>query len=581
MISQAALFFIVNFDALRSLDMSTTRGQNLIGQVIGSCILERLLGYGGSSAVFLAQNRSTNEQVAVKVFLQRSTMDKQAQKNFYQRFLREAEATIELDHPNILSIYSYGEYNGLPYIVMPYISGGTLSEYVARFGPLSLNSAQQYLAQIASALDYAHENGRVHCDVKPANLLLDNWGQVLLSDFGIVHLMRTDGKSTDPSMKSSDILMGTPDFISPEQALGETLDGRSDIYSLAVTLFFLLAGRPPFQADSSITLALMHVHDTPPSLSTMRNDITPQIDRVIAKALAKWPEERYETAGKFSAAFAEAVANADTYVLSDSEAKRKAIIFSGASKRAITPLIPIAQNTSALKGSKKIWRIALPLLVLVALISGSLLSINVVNKLKTAPTHVQPTPASSQTDYLLNDDKWPDGQVNSTYFFKNGQYHIKNSPKQKFNIALYDFGNASSQFKNFRMTVTTTEIQGVHNDGDYCGIVLRSTANERHYYLFEITPSGEYHQYLFWRFDGKYQTLLKTSYVPSLLPNLGQSNVITIEVKDNTFTFSVNQLPLGKVTDTSKPLSSAGAIGLSADGSGTEIAFSQLHIDNL
>src|SRR2546430_7064482 len=146
--------------------MSTNRRQHLIGQVIGSYILEKLLGYGGSSAVFLAQNQLTNEKVAVKVFLPRSTMDKQAQKNFYQRFLREAEASSELDHPNILSIYSYGQHNGLPYIVMPYMSGGTLSEYVNGYGPLPLIQAQQYLEQIAYALDYAHENRRVHCDVR-------------------------------------------------------------------------------------------------------------------------------------------------------------------------------------------------------------------------------------------------------------------------------------------------------------------------------------------------------------------------------------------------------------------------------
>ncbi len=254
--------------------MSTNRGQHLIGQVIGSYILEKLLGYGGSSAVFLAQNRLTNEKVAVKVFLPRSTMDKQAQKNFYQRFLREAEATSELDHPNILSIYSYGQHNGLPYIVMSYMSGGTLSEYVTRHGPLPLSQAEQYLEQIASALDYAHENGRVHCDVKPANILLESLDHVVLSDFGIVQLIQPNGQNAEPSMKSPDTLMGTPDYISPEQALGEPLDGRSDVYSLAVTLFFLLAGRPPFQADSSITMALMHVHDTPPPLSAFRSDIT-------------------------------------------------------------------------------------------------------------------------------------------------------------------------------------------------------------------------------------------------------------------------------------------------------------------
>jgi serine/threonine protein kinase len=558
--------------------MSTTRGQHLIGQIIGPCILKKLLGYGGSSAVFLAQNRSTNEKVAVKVFMPRSTMDKQAQKNFYQRFLREAEAASELDHPNILSIYSYGEHDGLPYIVMPYMPGGTLSEYVTRNGPLSLSQAQHYLAQIASALDYAHQNGRVHCDVKPANLLLDGWGQVVLSDFGIVHLMRPDGQSTEQSMKSPEALMGTPDYISPEQALGEPLDGRSDVYSFAVTLFFLLAGRPPFHADTSIAMALMHVHDTPPLLSTIRFDITPQIDRVIAKALAKWPEDRYQTAGKFSAAFAEAVANADNYVLSDSEAKQKAIVSSNGAKKSIVPLKPITQDKPTWKNSSKLQRITLPFFLLIAVIIGSVLSVFVVNKFMNSK-HAQSTTTSSQTDNLLDNknNEWP--IVGGIYFFKNGQYHIKNNQQQSFTIALYDFG--SYPFTNFHLIVTTSEIQGLRNGGDFYGIVLRSTANQAQYYLFEITPSGG-GQFDFWRFDGltKLPLLLAKGSVPSLLTDFDQNNVINIEVSGSKFTFFVNKQQLGKpIIDTSNQPLSSGAIGLSVEGKNTEVAFSHLYID--
>ena len=553
--------------------MSTTRGQHLIGQVIGSYILEKLLGYGGSSAVFLAQNRLTNEKVAVKVFLPRSTMDKQAQKNFYQRFLREAEATSELDHPNILSIYSYGQHNGLPYIVMPYMSGGTLSEYVTRYGPLSLSQAQQYLEQISSALDYAHENGRVHCDVKPANILLDNCDQVVLSDFGIVQLMQPDGQSAEPSMKSPETLMGTPDYISPEQALGEPLDGRSDVYSLAVTLFFLLAGRPPFQADSSITMALMHVHDTPPLLSTLRSDITPQIDRVIAKALSKWPEDRYQTAGKFSAAFAEAVANADNYVLTESEAKIKAIVSAGGTKKAKAPLKPNAQGKPTWKNPNKLRRIALPLILLLAVIMGSILSVYFVNKFTNTNHDIKSTPFSSPTDYLADRNEWP---VEPNYFFQDGQYHILNKSSSNFSIALYNFGY--TKFTNFRITVTTSEIRGVHDNGDYYGIVLRSSTDLQHYYLFEITPSGE-GQYVYWRIDGQLH-ILTFGTIPSISPNFNQKNVITIDVKNNTFTFFVNNNQLGKpLTDTSNPALSSGSIGLRVEGENTEVAFSQLHID--
>src|SRR5947199_6644272 len=266
------------------------RGQHLIGKVLGSCVLERLLGYGGSSAVFLAHQHNPERKVAVKVFLPRTSMDIQLQRDFYRRFLREAEAASKLDHPNILPIYSYGEQDGLPYIVMPYMPGGTLAEYMAKRSPLSLQEAQWYLDQIATALDYAHQHGCVHCDVKPANILLDSDGSVALSDFGIAHMMRRDIIADQSPTKTPGMLMGTPDYISPEQALGQPLDGRSDIYSLGITLFYLLTGRLPFVADSSIAVALLQVHGAPPALSLVRADITPYTDKVIQKALAKRPE---------------------------------------------------------------------------------------------------------------------------------------------------------------------------------------------------------------------------------------------------------------------------------------------------
>lgn len=558
--------------------MSTIRGQHLIGQEIGSCILEKQLGHGGSSAVFLAQSRSSDEKVAVKVFLPRSTMDKQTQKNFYRRFLREAQAASELDHPNILSIYAYGEHNGLPYIVMPYMPGGTLSEYIAKHGPLSLSEAQQYLEQISSALDYAHQQGCVHCDVKPANILLDGQGHVVLSDFGIVRLMQPDPEATLQSIKSSEILMGTPDYISPEQALGRPLDGRSDVYSLAVTLFFLLAGKPPFKAESSIAMALMHVHEKPPVLGMMRADITHQIDSVIGKALSKWPEERFQAAGEFSAAFAEAATNADQSASLASGAKRKANGSSGGGKQGIAALKPIVQVKPTSKRSFKLKRVVLPLILLLAVVISSIVTVNLVSFFTNLHPPQQATPSTTPTDYLADKNMWP--PRSPTNFFKNGQYHIKNIPPLSIAIAYYDvFGNP--QFTNFSLTVTTSEIHGSHDGGDYYGVVFRSSTDQLHYYLFEIADTASGGQYGFWRYDGQTQKPLAIGIVPSLLPNLGQNNVITIQVKDNTFNFFVNRKLLRAVTDTSKPVLSSGDVGLSVEGLNTEVAFSHLQIDKL
>src|SRR5205085_97413 len=204
--------------------------------------------------------------------------------------------------------YAYGEQNGLPYIIMPYMEGGTLSEYITTHGCFSLDEACWYLEQIASALDYAHqEYGYVHCDVKPANILLDGDDNAMLTDFGIIHMMHPESATGTSQHKPPQMLMGTPVYISPEQALGQPLDGRSDIYSLGITLFYLLTGRLPFIADSTIAVALLQVHEAPPALSLLRADISPFTDSVIQKALAKRPEQRFQTAGEFSAAFAQAI----------------------------------------------------------------------------------------------------------------------------------------------------------------------------------------------------------------------------------------------------------------------------------
>lgn len=546
--------------------MTTTKGQHLIGKVVGMCVLEKPLGYGGSSAVFLAQQSSPRRKVAVKVFLPSPHMNIYMQREFYRRFLCEAEAASKLNHAHILPIYSYGEQDGLPYIVMPYMEGGTLAEYMSKRASLSLEEAQWYLDQIASALDYAHAEGYIHCDVKPSNILLDDDGYAVLSDFGIARLSQLQGETTEAVLPTvRDAVLGTPDYISPEQALGSPLDGRSDIYSLGIMLFYLLTKRLPFKAASPIALALQHVYEPPPLPSSLRAELTPAVDRVMLKALAKDPAARYQTAQQLNKAFAES-----TKIAVETRPFAPKLVQKTHSKNDV-----LDTRTHLWARTGKLTRLIAVTTAILLLISGYLATANViVPSVKQTPGHTQNNTASSREgtlDRLANPDDWP---ISSTFFYagQQYQYHILNASARSVALALYE----GQQFENFRLNVTMTQIRVAQADRDYYGVVFRCAPDQSHYYLFEIVPTG---QYDFMRYDG-YWTDLVNGWSPAL--TIGKSNTITIEANGNTFIFSVNGKAVGApVKDASPALLSAGQIGLYVENQGVEIAFSHLYIETL
>jgi len=327
-------------------------------------------------------------------------------------------------------------------------------------------------------------------------------------------------------------------------------------------------------------VALMHVHDTPPLLGTFRSDSTPQIDRVIAKALSKWPEDRYKTAGMFSAAFAEAVADADNYVLTDSEAKMKAMVSSSGAIKAKDPSKPIPLGNPTWKGSNKVQRIALPLILLFAVIIGSTFSVYFINK--STSQEAQSTPTSSQIDYLADSNAWLIEK--DSYFFLNGHYHIKNKSPDVA-TAFYNSGN--NLFANFRLTIQITEVHGLLDSADFYGIIFRSSTKQNSYYFFEIDTccgTGLY-ELLYYSGQSKQKTEWNTvADGPLVSPptSLNPTNVITIIAKGSSFEFFVNGKSVGKpITDHSGDAFLSGEIGLGVEEQNTEIAFSKLHIDRI
>ncbi len=270
-----------------------SREHNLVGQTLGACTLEKLIGQGGMGSVYLARQARPQRNVAVKVLLPGRSMGSQSNQDFLARFRREADVIARLEHVNIMPIYEYGEKDGLAYLVMPFLSGGSLRELLARQGSLPLEDVAAYIDQAASALDYAHAQGVIHRDLKPANFLLHADGRLVLADFGIARIM--DEQTQGSTLTGVGTLLGTPEYMAPEMARGEQIDYRADIYELGVVLFQMLAGYVPFDGATPYAIVYKHVQQTLPLLHSTFAAIPPAVDAVIQKATAKNREERYAT----------------------------------------------------------------------------------------------------------------------------------------------------------------------------------------------------------------------------------------------------------------------------------------------
>jgi serine/threonine protein kinase len=508
-------------------------------------VLEKLLGYGGSSAVFLAQQINPARKVAVKVFLPRTPMDIHMQREFYTRFLHEAEAASHLEHPNILPIYSYGEQEGIPYIIMPYMEGGTLSKYIAKRGPLALDEVQYYLEQTASALDFAHQQGFVHCDVKPANMLLDTYGHAMLSDFGIACM--ADTRLEDNESKSSVAVMGTPDYISPEQALGKPLDRRSDIYSLGVMLFYLLTGKLPFKAESTIALALMHIHEKPPSLLTLRNDLPAEVDNVVQRALKKSPAARFPSAGELSDAFANALAPATQEL-----------------PVQVRLSLTDTRYTKALRRPKFVALLSGIAVIAILFASGTLAWLWQGSK-PGLSSSISNSINNPQVDLLTQRANWP---TSSTFFYDAQSYHILNRSAEHVAMALYD----GQHFHNLRLHVNMAPVK--QTGQAYYGVVLRCAPDQSSYYLFEVSAT----QYVFLRYERSQVYYLASGRIPNASD---KEQDLQIEAHDSTFSYQINSQKFDPVVDKQAPVRNEGQIGLYVEDQGMEVAFSHLYINEL
>src|SRR4051812_6428225 len=250
----------------------------------------RHVANGGMAGVWAAEDGILRRLVAVKVLSAAYAEDPAARR----RFSREARACAKLgDHPNVVTVYDVGEHDGLPFMVMEFFAGGSVADRLREQQPIPRPTAIRWLREAASALDHAHRHGVVHRDVKPANLLLDGRGRCAGGDFGIATV------ASEASVTLTGQVLGTAAYISPEQAVGEPATAASDRYALAVVAWEILTGERPFQAENFAAQARAHVEDPPPVASQVNPDLPRDVDRVLSRALAKDPQDRYATATEF------------------------------------------------------------------------------------------------------------------------------------------------------------------------------------------------------------------------------------------------------------------------------------------
>lgn len=570
----------------------------LIGKQLGAYLIQSRLGEGGMALVYKAYHARLRREVAIKVILPQIA----DQAGFRERFEREAQLIASLEHRNIVAVYDFGDLDNFTYLVMQYVGGGTLRDTLRRKGQLEIQQAIHYTIQMARALHHAHQRGIVHRDVKPQNMLISasDPNEILLSDFGIAKIFDDSHQETllhaapghipnDPSLTSADQMIGTADYMAPEQINRQPVDARTDVYALGIVFFQMLTGQVPFTSTTVQGLLFQHVYTPPKPVRELNPNVPEALEKIIFRALAKAPEQRFPSAEAMAQALEAARTSTATLFNTPSMQSGYSSISGQSALDAVTspslnrpptaypslygqqgqPSAPAAYtfNPPATSSNtpitsinsysvapptrpivRKKFRISYVLYAIVALLAVGLLFNSVVSPWLCGQGLLclgassgsgggggsgSGTLSSATEDFHNNDRNWSLSQQGLTGQIQNNQYLLTVADGNTY----FPHPNLSGHLpENFTLTAQIMEKQG--SPSTFYGLVFRlqGTDTSVDSYAFGIDEQGDY-------------ALMK--YTASTLSNelqgqstaihaLNQANMLQVNVQSNTFSFKIN-----------------------------------------
>lgn len=541
--------------------------QQFLNQTLSRYVLEERLGSGGMARVYRGQDKTLNRPVAIKVLHEHLSQ----QGNFRERFEREAQLVAQLNHPNIVQVYDFSvvtrDEDCLYYMVMSYLPGKTLRDALDDYWhDDTMMPVEQVVAvatDIAEALDYAHARGMIHRDIKPANILFDERNQAVLTDFGIARMAQSSTLTQEGNT------VGTPAYMSPEQATGDSLDSRSDLYAFGVIVYEMLAGRPPFDDDGSLSVLLKHLNDPVPALTSHGAMTNPDLELVIGKILAKLPEQRYQTARAFVEDLTKALHGLPVDVSAISQTK---VISTGP-----IAAVKAAQDDGATSDApaqapaRGVFRSPLLLLVAGLILMVTVAIVGVLNNRDgsasaadedtagpIAPSMTGPTYFTST--FTTGDDFnefWEQGTINlvTRTISENGFYRIQSDLSDMAVATLFRDG---TDYSNMAMQMLAVLEEGSSAASGY-GLVFRYIDNDN-YNVFAVDGLGRYSIWV--RADGVWRELRDADETWTENPavnRINDMNLLALEVEGDTFNAFVNGVQVASVTNDTHD---AGLVGI-------------------